>query len=134
VIVYASLLVAGGVLSDRRGRKGMFISGMAVFGLGSLIGGIAPSVGWVICGRVVQGLGPAVGGALVVGIAWRSVFLLNVPLAAAAVALAARFVPRLPRGAVVGPFDWTGAILTTGGVGLPTFGLIEGPVRGGVRP
>ena len=170
VIVYASLLVAGGVLSDRRGRKGMFISGMAVFGLGSLIGGIAPSVGWVICGRVVQGLGPAVvtptslaiisatfedpraraaaigvwssgsglalalgpavGGALVVGIGWRSVFLLNVPLAAAAVALAARFVPRLPRGAVVGPFDWTGAILTTGGVGLLTFGLIEGPVKG----
>jgi MFS transporter, DHA2 family, methylenomycin A resistance protein len=60
VIVYASLLVAGGVLSDRRGRKGMFMTGVSLFGLGSLVCGLAPSVGWLIFGRVIQGLGPAV--------------------------------------------------------------------------
>jgi MFS transporter, DHA2 family, methylenomycin A resistance protein len=60
VIVYASLLVAGGVLSDRRGRKGMFMAGVTLFGLGSLWCGLAPSVGWLVAGRVVQGLGPAI--------------------------------------------------------------------------
>ena len=60
VLVFASLLVAGGVLSDRRGRKPMFVLGVALFGLGSLLAGIAPSVGVLIGGRVVQGLGPAI--------------------------------------------------------------------------
>ena len=34
VIVYASLLIAGGVLSDRMGRKGMFVSGVPCSGSG----------------------------------------------------------------------------------------------------
>lgn len=59
VLVYASLLVAGGVLGDRQGRKGMFLLGVAIFGLGSLLCGVAPSVGVLLVGRVVQGLGPA---------------------------------------------------------------------------
>ena len=59
VIVYASLLVTGGVLGDRRGRKGLFMAGVATFGLGSLITGLAWSVTVLIIGRVVQGLGPA---------------------------------------------------------------------------
>ena len=60
VLVFASLLVAGGVLSDRRGRKPMFVLGVALFGLGSLLAGLAPSVGVLIGARVVQGLGPAI--------------------------------------------------------------------------
>jgi MFS transporter, DHA2 family, methylenomycin A resistance protein len=59
MLVYSSLLVAGGVLGDRRGRKGVFLLGVATFGLGSLLVGLAPSVGWLLAGRVVQGLGPA---------------------------------------------------------------------------
>jgi MFS transporter, DHA2 family, methylenomycin A resistance protein len=59
VLVYASFLVAGGVIGDRRGRKGLFLLGVAIFGLGSLITGLAPSVGVLLAGRVVQGLGPA---------------------------------------------------------------------------
>lgn len=39
VVVYASLLVPGGVIGDRRGRKGLFMLGVAIFGLGSLITG-----------------------------------------------------------------------------------------------
>jgi MFS transporter, DHA2 family, methylenomycin A resistance protein len=170
VIVYASLLVAGGVLSDRRGRKGMFMSGVTVYGVGALIAGVSPSVGWLLAGRVIQGLGPsivtptslaiisgtfddpreraaaigvwssgsglalavgpAVGGLLTDAIGWRWVFLLNVPLAVAAVALGARFIPVIPRGRALRRFDWTGAVLTTAGVGVLTFGLIEGPARG----
>lgn len=59
VLVYASLLVAGGVLGDRRGRKGVFLAGVAIFGLGAGIAGLAPGIGTLLAGRVVQGLGPA---------------------------------------------------------------------------
>jgi DHA2 family methylenomycin A resistance protein-like MFS transporter len=59
VLVYSSLLVAGGVLGDRHGRKGVYLLGVATFGLGSLLTGLAPSVGPLLLGRVVQGLGPA---------------------------------------------------------------------------
>ncbi len=59
VLVYASLMVAGGVAGDRHGRKGAFLLGAAIFGFGSLVTGLAPSVGWLLAGRAVQGLGPA---------------------------------------------------------------------------
>ncbi|MEU2717113.1 MFS transporter [Streptomyces sp. NPDC007205] len=59
VLVYASLLVAGGVIGDRRGRKGLFLIGVATFGLGALVTGVAPNTGVLLVGRVVQGLGPA---------------------------------------------------------------------------
>jgi MFS transporter, DHA2 family, methylenomycin A resistance protein len=59
VLVYASLLVAGGVAGDHRGRKGTFILGVALFGLGSLAAGLAPSTGLLLAGRALQGTGPA---------------------------------------------------------------------------
>ncbi|HEX6447278.1 MAG TPA: MFS transporter [Streptosporangiales bacterium] len=59
VIVYASLLVAGGVLGDRVGRKGVFLLGVGLFAAGALGCGVAPSVPVLLAGRVVQGLGPA---------------------------------------------------------------------------
>ncbi len=59
VLVYATLLVTGGALGDRYGRKGLFLLGIVLFGLGSLLTGLAPSVGLLLVGRVVQGIGPA---------------------------------------------------------------------------
>ncbi|HEY7047029.1 MAG TPA: MFS transporter, partial [Jatrophihabitantaceae bacterium] len=59
VLVYASLLVAGGVLGDRVGRKGVFLLGVGLFGAGALVCGVAPSVPVLLAGRVLQGLGPA---------------------------------------------------------------------------
>ncbi|HEY6480887.1 MAG TPA: DHA2 family efflux MFS transporter permease subunit [Streptosporangiaceae bacterium] len=59
VIVYSSLLVAGGVIGDRLGRKGLFLAGVATFGAGSLAAGLAPTVGVLIAARALQGLGPA---------------------------------------------------------------------------
>jgi MFS transporter, DHA2 family, methylenomycin A resistance protein len=58
VIVYSALLVVGGTIGDRRGRKGMFLLGLALFGAGSLADSLAPSTGWLLAGRVLQGLGP----------------------------------------------------------------------------
>lgn len=59
VIVYSSLLVAGGVMGDRHGRKGLFLLGAGIFGLGALIAGLAPTMPLLLAGRVIQGLGPA---------------------------------------------------------------------------
>jgi MFS transporter, DHA2 family, methylenomycin A resistance protein len=59
VVVYASLLLPGGALGDRRGRKGLYLLGIGIFGVGSLATGLAPSVGLLLVGRVIQGLGPA---------------------------------------------------------------------------
>ncbi|HTZ43307.1 MAG TPA: MFS transporter [Jatrophihabitans sp.] len=59
VLVYASLLVAGGVIGDRRGRKGLFLLGVATFGTGALISGLAPTIAVLLAGRVLQGVGPA---------------------------------------------------------------------------
>jgi DHA2 family methylenomycin A resistance protein-like MFS transporter len=58
VIVYSALLVVGGTIGDRRGRKGVFMLGLVLFGAGSLADSLAPSTGWLLAARVVQGLGP----------------------------------------------------------------------------
>ncbi len=54
----ASVLVAGS-LSDRFGRKGMLLAGLAVFGLASLVGGITSDPGQLIAARAVMGIGAA---------------------------------------------------------------------------
>jgi DHA2 family methylenomycin A resistance protein-like MFS transporter len=59
VLVYASLLATGGVLGDRWGRKGLFLAGVALFALGSIVTGLAPSMPVLLVGRVIQGVGPA---------------------------------------------------------------------------
>jgi DHA2 family methylenomycin A resistance protein-like MFS transporter len=59
VLVYATLLITGGVLGDWYGRKGLFLIGVGLFGAGSLLTGLAPAVPVLLAGRVVQGLGPA---------------------------------------------------------------------------
>jgi EmrB/QacA subfamily drug resistance transporter len=58
VLVFASLLVAGGVVGDRRGRRAAFLAGLTLFAAGSLWCAVAPSVEWLLAGRVVQALGP----------------------------------------------------------------------------
>lgn len=46
-----------GKLGDLIGRKGLFIAAISIFIGGSVIGGLAPDMAWLITGRAVQGLG-----------------------------------------------------------------------------
>ncbi|HEV2237107.1 MAG TPA: DHA2 family efflux MFS transporter permease subunit [Ktedonobacterales bacterium] len=61
LLASAAVVAAGGYLANRFGRKRMFLLGVTVFTLGSLLCAIAPSIGWLIASRVLQGIG---GGAL----------------------------------------------------------------------
>ena len=58
-LVFAALLLTCGALSDRIGRKGMLLAGLAVFGAASVAGSFAASPGWLITARAVMGLGAA---------------------------------------------------------------------------
>lgn len=58
VLVFASLLVAGGTLADRYGRRRALLAGLSVFALGSAACALAADPGQLIAARVVQGLGP----------------------------------------------------------------------------
>src|SRR5271169_238223 len=58
-LVFAALLLTSGSLSDRFGRKGMLLAGLAVFGTASVVGGFATSPAQLIAARSVMGLGAA---------------------------------------------------------------------------
>ena len=59
ILVFASLLLAGGRLADVRGRKRLFLIGLSVFTAASLVAGFAGSVDVLVMSRAVQGLGAA---------------------------------------------------------------------------
>jgi EmrB/QacA subfamily drug resistance transporter len=56
-LVLAGFLVLAGSTADRVGRKRIFQIGLAVFGFGSLLCGVAPGIGWLIAARAVQAVG-----------------------------------------------------------------------------
>lgn len=127
-LLYALLLLTGGLLADLHGRRRVFMAGAAVFAAASLACAAAPTVGVLIAARALAGfgaalllpaslaiirvawpdpvergralgiwaacnglafvLGPTLGGFLIRGFGWRSIFLVVIPLAVAALALA----------------------------------------------
>jgi EmrB/QacA subfamily drug resistance transporter len=60
VLTFAGFLLLGGRTADLFGRRRVFIAGLALFSLASLLGGIAQTSGELTAARAAQGLGGAV--------------------------------------------------------------------------
>lgn len=136
VLAYAMLVITGARLGAMYGYRRLFLSGLGVFTVASLVCGLAPGAVVLIVARVVQGIGAALmvpqvltgiqlnftgaartralgfysvalsigavagqvlGGVLVsadlLGSAWRPIFLINLPIGAAVILAALRFLP-----------------------------------------
>lgn len=63
VVAYLAALTAStlvvGRLGDTYGLRRMYLLGLWMFGVASLLCGLAPSLGWLVVARVLQGLGAA---------------------------------------------------------------------------
>lgn len=171
-VVFAGLLLAGGVIADRWGARRVYTLALGLFAALSVACALAPGAGALIAGRAalgaagaglvpaslallihqnpdparrtraigawaaVSGLGaaagPVLGGALVELGGWRLVFLVNPPLALAALLLARRLpTPPARTGRAL---DRAGLVLSTAGLGLLTLGLVEAGIQGWEGP
>jgi EmrB/QacA subfamily drug resistance transporter len=59
-LTFGGLLLLGGRIGDVFGRRRTFMSGLAVFTLGSFLGGVAPTSELLVAARSLQGIGAAV--------------------------------------------------------------------------
>ena len=169
-LALAGLILLGGSLGDRLGRRRIFLIGVVWFALASALCGAAPSIAILVGARVLQGIGgalltpgslaiiqasfaaedrpravgawsglagvasavgPLVGGLLVQTAGWRWVFLLNLPLAVAVIAVTMRHVPETRDTSVHGGFDIAGAVLAALALAGITYALIEAPEKAG---
>jgi EmrB/QacA subfamily drug resistance transporter len=160
----SALLLFGGAVGDRFGRRRLLIVGVTTFGLASaacaaahdlailllargiqgagaalllpsslaVLGGAftgaarGRAVGvWAAVGAMAGAIGPVLGGWLIDTTGWRTIFLINLPIAAGAILLSLLAVPE-SRDDGPAPLDWMGAALATFGLGALTWGLSEG--------
>ena len=77
---------------------------------------------WAAAGAISGAIAPLIGGWLVDTVGWPAIFLLNVPVALAAIGLAWRYVPESAN-EERSPPDWPGALIATLGLGALTWGL-----------
>ena len=110
-LVLASLILVGGVLGDRYGRRRVFLIGLAIFTLGSLGCALSPDDPELIALRAIQGVGAAAMSPLTL-----SILVAAFPgerAAGAIGALGGRGQPRVRRrarcvgGFLVDRFDWS---------------------------
>lgn len=83
---------------------------------------------------ITAAIGPVLGGWLVQHLSWRWVFFINLPIAAAVIAISLLFVPESCGERGKHKLDLAGALLITLGLGLLVFGMIEAPGLGWRNP
>src|SRR5262249_47981012 len=89
---------------------------------------------WSAASAMTAAIGPVLGGWLIDAFGWRTIFLINIPLAIGAIALALAFVREPQTGMKETPLDWIGALLATLALGALTWGLTLGSGRAGWTP
>jgi EmrB/QacA subfamily drug resistance transporter len=85
---------------------------------------------WAAAGALAGALGPLVGGWLVDAAGWRTIFLINLPIAAGAAYLAWAYVAESRDSRRSGSLDWAGAGLATASLGLLAWSLSEASAAG----
>ncbi len=88
---------------------------------------------WSALIGVAGAVGPLIGGVLV-DWSWRYVFVINLPVAAAVLAMSARLPESSDEEAGATPLDHLGAVLTVLTLGGASYALIEGPNQGWTIP
>src|SRR5262245_38278924 len=100
-LTFAVLLLTGAALGDRFGRKRMFVIGMTIFTLASVLAALSDGTGMLVTARALQGMGAAI----------------VTPLT---LTILAREAPREQRGAILGAWG-----------GIAGLAVAIGPVVGG---
>jgi EmrB/QacA subfamily drug resistance transporter len=88
---------------------------------------------WTGIAAIGLAIGPTLGGVLTEHVGWRSIFLFNPLIGIAAIILTLRFVGE-SRDTESRSFDVPGQLLFIGGIGLLTYGLIQGGHSGWLSP
>jgi EmrB/QacA subfamily drug resistance transporter len=104
-LVVASLLMIFGKLGDKFGLKRVFIFGLALFTISSLMCGLAPTLYWLVIGRAIQGIGASI-------------------LYSMTPAMVPKFMPENVRGTAFGTLATAAALGIM--VGTPLGGIITG--------
>ena len=89
---------------------------------------------WSGLSGVAIAAGPLIGGYLISAASWRWIFFINVPIAAAVVALGARHLPESRDLTVTGKIDYAGALAAVVFLTGITFAFIEAPALGWSSP
>lgn len=172
-LTLAGLLLLGGALGDRYGRRRVYMIGITWFAGASLLCAVAPNAPVLVAARALQGIGgalltpgslailqasfapedrgraigawsglggvataigPFLGGYLITAVSWRLVFLINLPLTVAALAITGAHVPESRDPYATGRLDLPGAALATTALVGVTYGLIAGASAGWGSP
>jgi len=103
LLLLGSLILVGGGLGDRIGRRRIFLAGIFLFGAASIVCAIAPTVGILIVARLVQGVGAAL-------------------LVPQSLAIISATFPKDVRGKAIGTWAAASSIATS--IGPPVGGLL----------
>ncbi len=85
---------------------------------------------WSGLGGVATAAGPLLGGYLIAAASWRWIFLINLPIGAAVLAISARHVPESKDPSAGRRLDISGTVAAVTALAGITYGLIEGPSLG----
>src|SRR5919112_1626911 len=136
-LFFGGFLLLGGRAADLLGRRRLFLAGIVVFTLASLLSGFAWDEGSLIAARALQGLGAggavgafgAVAGVLLGGVltdllSWEWIFFVNAPVGVGAFLLAPVLLNE-SRDATARTFDLPGAALVTSGLVVLVYAITQ---------